>query len=312
MSNTFTPYTAQQVAEVALGLTKGSFRLASVVQRFTEEHYKIGRGNTVFLTVPGALTARSRALGETTTAIVLDSLTETQEPISLDNHAYSAVGLSEYDLSLGLQDFASQVLFPQTDAVADKTEATLEAVLAGIAPTSGITFDEGDPVALFTAGRAALRARGVDLTGNDLVAIVGSTVSDALLASGALDYGKTGNADALRDGSLGSIRGFTAIESGRVAADEVVFMPRNGVYLASRAPEVPIGASFGQKITQDGLSLRYLRDYDTAHTQDRSLVSTFLGAGVMPLYKIERNYTTNAATATEVAGGAVVKVDTSA
>lgn len=321
MTNTFNQYTAQQVAEVAVALTKGTFRLASLVAKYDESNFKEGRGDTVFLNVPGALTAHSRALDDVTNAIVMDSLAEAQEPVKLDVHAYSAVGLSEYDLSLGIESFSAQVLRPQVDAVVDKIEATIEGVLAGITEDAGIAYSAADPIKLFTAGRAALRAKGIDVAAADLVAIVGSNVADDLLDSGALDFDKTGSADALRGGSLGRVRGFETLESGRVAADEVVFMTREAIYLAHRAPAVPAGVAFGQTVNGEGVSLRYLRDYDSAKTQERSIVSTFIGAGVLPLYRVERTqdvgakqgdagFVAGSATVTEVAGGAVVKVNT--
>jgi hypothetical protein len=322
MTNTFTIYSAQQTAEVALGLSKGQFRLASVVTHYDDSSFKEGRGDTVFLSVPGALTAHARALDDVTNTIVLDSLTESQEPVKLDVHAYSAVGLSEYDLSLGLVDFAKQVLMPQVDSVVAKIEATLERVIAGIAADPAITgYDPANPIALFTRGRAALREKGIDPASADLVAIVGSRVVDDLLDSGALDFSKTGAADALRSGSLGRIRGFETIESGSIGETEVIFMTRTALYLAHRAPAVPQGAAFGQTVSNEEISLRYLRDYDPSKTQERSLVSTFVGAGILPLYRVERTedvktkqgeagFVAGSATVTEVPGGAVVKVDT--
>lgn len=316
--NDFNLYTPNDAGGVALALTKLQFRLASVVARYGDDRFKEGRGSTVFLNVPGALTAHSRALDDTTNAIVLDSLTEAQEPVPLDVHSYSAVGLSDYDLSLGLQDFAKQVLVPQVDAVVDKVEATLEGVLAAVTVDAALTYDAAKPVKLFTAGRAALRAKGIDVAAADLVAVVGANLADALLDSGALDFANTGATDALRGGSLGRIRGFETIETGRIGADEVVFMTRDALYLAHRAPASPLGASFAATVRNEGFSLRYLRDYDPSHTQERSLVSTFIGAGVLPLYKVERTpdsmprqgdagFTAGTATVTEVPGGAIVK-----
>ena len=324
LSNNFNPYTAQQIGEVALGLSKREFRLASVVAHYDESSFKEGRGDTVFLSVPGALTAHGRALDDTTNTIVLDSLTESQAPVSLDVHCYSAVGVSEYDLSLGILDFTKQVLLPQVDSVVAKIEATLEKVIAGIVADASITgYDSTNPIALFTQGRAALRAKGIDPASADLVAIVGSRVVDDLLDSGALDFSKTGASDALRDGRLGRIRGFETIESGSIGDTEVIFMTRTALYLAHRAPAVPQGAAFGQTVSNEDISLRYLRDYDPSKTQERSLVSTFVGAGVLPLYRVERTedvkatqgeagFVAGSATVTEVPGGAVVKVDTSA
>lgn len=321
--NEFNLYTPQQIAEVAVSLTKGRMPLSSVVTRYGDKEFKDGRGKTVFLNVPGALVAHGRALDDTTTAIVLDSLKESQEPISLDVHAYSALGLSEQDLTLDLVDFGKQVLKPQVDAVIDKTEATVEKVLATVAVDESIAYTAGSPIKLFTAGRAALRARGIDVAASDLVAIVGANTADALLDSGALDFDKTGAADALRNGSLGRLRGFETIESGRIGDDEVIFMTRSALFLAHRAPATPYGAAFGQTVTTESFSLRYLRDYDPMHTQERSLVSTFLDAGVLPLYTVTRTqdskpkqgdsgFTAGTATVTEVPGGAVVKASIAA
>lgn len=314
-------YTAAQVAEVAIALANDSFRLASVVTRYGENEFRPGRGDTVYLSVPGALTAHARLLDDVTNAIILDSLTESQEPVKLGTHCYSAVPLSEADMSLNITDFGKQVLAPQSDAVVDKVESAIENVLSAVTPTTA-TYDPTAPVKVFTAGRAELRSRGIDLAAADLVALVGANVVDDLLESGELDFQKTGSPDALRNGSLGRIRGFETIETGRVGDDEVILFPRSALYLAHRAPVVPEGASFGQTLNRDGFSLRYLRDYDPIHTVDRSVVSTFVGAGVLPLYRVERTqdtgtqgdagFTAGSATVTEVPGGAVVKIDTAA
>ena len=323
MSNHFNLYTPENVGAVAVGLVNARLKLATVVGHYGPNDFKEGRGDTVFLNVPGALTAHSRTLDDTTNAIVIDSLTESQEPIQLDTHAYSAIGLSERDLALNLMDFSSQVLMPQTDAVADKIENAIERVLAGVAPTvMPSAYSSSAPVKTFTAGRAALRARGIDVADANLVAIVGSAVADNLLDSGDLDYAKTGAADALRSGSLGRIRGFETIESGRIGEDEIIFMTRAGIYLAHRAPAVSPGVAYGAISQADGMSLRYIRDYDSTYTKDRSVVSTFVGFGILPLYRVERtqdagtqgdsSYTAGSATITPVPGGAVVKFDTAA
>ncbi|WIE76548.1 P22 phage major capsid protein family protein [Curtobacterium sp. MCSS17_007] len=325
MANSFNPnYDARQIAEVAMALYRDNARLASLVAVYDESKFQTGNGNTVYLTVPGALTAHSRGLDDVTNAIVLDAINETREPITLDVHAYSAVALSEADLSLEIGDFSAQVLAPQVDAVSDKIETAVANVIAGIDPEDGVSFNASNPVTLFTKGRSILRARGVDVAAEDLVAIVGSNVADALLDSGMLDYQATGTEDSLRTGALGTIRGFQTVESGRVDDDEVVFMTASGIALAVRAPEVPAGAPFGA-LVQDpntGMSLRYLRDYDVNTTRDRSLVSTFVGAQVAPLYRVDRTqdtgkqgdngFTAGTAAVTRVAGGAVAKVSIAA
>lgn len=306
-------YTAAEIAAVAVAMAEPDWHLFSTVSRYFEGDFAPGGGNKVLIPVPSAAIARDRDLDDVTTSIVMDSLTETNETATLATHAYSAIGLSEEDLSLNLKDFARQVLSPQMDAIVDRVEKAVADVLNGVAEDTAITYNAASPVKAFTALRRALRARGVDTAaGEQMFAIVGSDVADDLLDSGALDFSQTGSADALRGGKIGNVRGFTVLESGRIGASEIVAYPKHGVYAAIKAPAVPDGASFGKRVTSNGFDLRYLRDYLADKTQDRSIVSTFLGAGVMPAYEITRDYTAKTAAVTEVTGGHVVRVDTAA
>ncbi|MEX8057404.1 P22 phage major capsid protein family protein [Microbacterium sp. 16-032] len=317
MANTFQTDTVA-VADVAIRLALGAFHLAEVAQRFDSSDFVAGRGDTVYLTVPGALTAHGRTLDDVTTAIISERLSELREPIKLATHDYSAVTLSEADLSLNLVDLGKQVILPQADAVAAKVERALADVIAGITADAAIKFDAAKPVSLFTKGRAALRAKGINVTGEPLVALVGSTVYDALLDSGALDAEKLGgDASALTKGAVGNLRGFEVIESASGAPDEVVFLTKRGsLYLANRAPEVPSGVT-GNKSTREGFELRTIQDYDATYTAQRSVLSTFVGAGILPAYKATRTedvavqgdegFVAGSVTLTPIPGGATVK-----
>lgn len=309
MANTL--YTADQVAAVAVVMAAEDLVLAPTFSVALEGDFQPGGGNRVLLKVPAALIARDRDLADKTSAIVVDELTEATVPVSLDTHALSAVGLSEEDLSLNLSDFSRQVLRPQMDAVVDRVEKAAADVLLSVAEDGSIAYDAAAPVKTFTALRRALRAKGTDTATASLVAVVGSDIADDLLDSGALDFEKTGNAEALRNGVIGRVRGFDVVESGRIPADEIIAYPKTGMWLAVKAPAVPVGAAFGEKVTDRGFSLRYLRDYDADRTQDRSIVSTFVGGAVMPAYKVTRNYATGAVSVTAQPGGHVVRVATS-
>ncbi|MDQ2826656.1 MAG: hypothetical protein M3Y04_06830, partial [Actinomycetota bacterium] len=294
-----------------LGLALQGFRLASVVTRYGPNEFQAGRGATVKLTIPSALIARDRGIDDKATAIVVDDLKESTYDVNLDVHAYSAVSLSEGDMSLHLEDAARQVLVPQVDAVVDYIENALALALAGVTADAAITFDPANPVKVFTAARGALRAKGLDIaSAGTMTAVVGGNVADALLDSGALDFQATGTAAALRDGQLGSIRGFDVMESSRVGADDLFAFPKSGVSLAARAPEVPMGAAYGAKVNKDSFDLRVLADYDASRTNDRHIVSTFVGAAIAPAYRVVRDYTAGTATALEVACCFIVRVVT--
>jgi hypothetical protein len=309
MANDF--YTAEQAAKVAVSLAVQDSYLGALVARDFEDDLLGGggKGRTVNVRIPAALIARSRGIDETQAAIVLDSLSERTVPVTLGEHAYNAIGLSEGDMSLDLENFSTQVLAPQVAAVVDYIEELVAEKLRSIPLDTSIGYDSSDPVKTFTKIRALLRKRGVVPSG--LNVIVGTNVyADLLDAKAITDASQSGSTAALREGNVGNLRGFTVAESTRVGDDEIVAFHKSAFTLAVRAPKTPEGASFGQSVSSGGYSLRYLRDYDVMHTVDRSLVSTFAGIATMPLYKVERDYDTDTAKVVEVAGGAAFRMVT--
>lgn len=311
MPNDF--YTAEQAAQVSVSLAGKDAYLSALVNRnFLDNVFQGGgKGRTVNVRVPSALIARSRGIDDVTTALVLDELAEKTFGITLGEHVYSAVGLSEGDLNLNIADFSKQVLAPQMDAVVDFIETEVADALGSIAgPQAGedaLAFDPTKPVKVFTGIRKVLRDRG--LPTSNLNVVVGTEVYAALLDADAItDAGQSGTTDALREGNVGRLRGFTIVESNRVEEDEIIGFHRDAIVLATRAPAVPSGASFGAVQSSGGYSLRYLRDYDAMHTQDRSIISTFAGVQTAPVYRVVRDYEAKTATVEEVPGGGAIRI----
>lgn len=306
MANDF--YTPDQVAKVAVAMAVEDSYLGALVSRnFADDLLGGGgKGRTVNVKVPAALIARTRGIDDVTTNIILDQLAETTVPVTLGEHAYNAVGLSEGEMNLDLTSFAEQVLSPQVAAVVDYIEELVADALKAITLDTSIGWDAANPVPTFTAIRAHLRKNGVPQTGLNVV--VGTNVYAALLDANAItDASASGSTEALREGNVGKIRGFNIAESTRVGDDEIIAFHKDAFTLAVRAPQVPVG-QWGQSVSAGGYSLRYLRDYDVTKTLTRSMVSTFVGVAELPLYKVERDYTANTATVSEVAGGATFRM----
>jgi hypothetical protein len=315
MANTF--YNAPQVARTAVALAVEDSYLGATISRNYENDLLGGGGKdlTVNVRVPSALIARERGIDDITNAIVLDSLTESTIPVTLGTHAYSAVALSEGDLSLHLESFAAQVLAPQVAAVVDDVEhAVSAALLAADGAQTGETlptYSAADPVAFFIGLRKLLRDRGVPVAGLNVA--VGTQVFADLLASSKLqDAAASGSTAALREGQVGRVQGFQIVESTRLDENDVIAYHSDAFTLAVRAPIVPSGVSFGASESSNGYSLRYIRDYDASVLKDRSIVSTFAGVAAMPLYKVTRDYTAKTASVVEVPGGAAVHVNVAA
>jgi hypothetical protein len=312
MANAF--YTAEQAAIVAAKLVNSDSFLSALVSRnFQDDLLGGGKGGKpIQIKIPTTLIARSRAVDDVTSSIILDEISEQTKTLNLSRaHDYSAVGLSEADLTLNLTDFSGQVLKPQAEAIVDSLEHKVATALLGVEVTDdlGVTFDPADPIPYFTAIRKRLRENGV--AQNGLNVIVGTDVYAALLDAKAItDVSESGSTDALREGGVGRIRGFNVVESLRVDSGEILAFHKDAVTLATRAPVKPEGASFGATVSEAGYSLRYLRDYDANHTQDRSIVSTFSAVGILPTYKIERDYATRTVAVNELENGGVLHLAT--
>lgn len=312
MANTF-EYDAPQVAVVAAKLVKEDGYLSALVSKNYEQEF-MGEGTAgrpIKIDIPTTLIARSRDIDDVTSNIVLDEITEDSEIVSLGKAMdYSAVPLSEADLAFNLEDFGKQVLAPQTAAVADAIEHKLSSALLAIPRPEAFTavYDPANPVKYLTALRKHLRDNGVPQDGISLA--VGTGIfADFLDAKAITDVSESGSTAALREGQVGKVRGFTIVESTRLDDMELTAFHRDAVTLVTRAPAVPAGASFGAQVSAGGYSLRYLRDYDANKTVDRSIVAAFSGVGILPTFKIERNYETRQVTVDKIENGGVVHIE---
>jgi hypothetical protein len=284
---------------------------ALVSRNFANDLMAGGKGGApIALSIPTTLIARERDIDDVETNIIMDSILEEQETLNLDRvHDYSAVPLSEADMTLNMKDFSGQVLKPQAEAIVDSLEHKLATKLLGVAVKTIGGYDPANPTAYFTRIRKFLRKNGVSPSGLNMV--VGTEVYANLLDAKAIeDVSQSGSTAALREAGVGKVRGFTITENTRVPDTEILAFHKDAVTLATRAPVVPAGASFGATVSEKGFSLRYLRDYIADKTVDRSLVSTFSGVAILPTYKIERDYETRKVTRTKLEDGGILHLDT--
>lgn len=308
-------YDAAQVAVVSAKLLAEDAYLSALVSHdYQDEFLAPGTaGRPIKIKFPTILLPRERDINDVTTSLQMDAIVEAGTTLNLDKKmVYSLVPLSEEDLNLNLQDISRQIIKPQAAGIADDIEHRLATKLLAVPADAGVTaattpYDRANPVKFYSALRKVLRDRGIPQDSLNLVVGTGLYL-DLLNAKALQDASQSGSTAALREGSVGRVAGFTVVESTRLGEDELLAFHKQSVTLVTRAPAVPSGASFGQTVNEGGYSIRYMRDYDADKTVDRSILSTFVGVGILPTFKRKIDRATRAVTYEEVANGGIIHV----
>lgn len=279
MANTFLK--AETIARTALGLLQREIVLPRLVWSFGQADFRGAKDDTITLRLPAVLTARDYEWRTRNAAITIDDLTETGVDVSLDTHPYSAVAITDEQLTLDIVSFGEQVLQPQVRAVAERLEGLIATTLAGatVPAAADLTHTIGTDDAFETAvdARAVLNSQNVPMAGRFL--LLGSALEADFLKSDHLSLvDQSGSDSALRDGTLGRIAGFTVVTSNAIDPDAGFAGHQTAVAFGNVAPVVPDGAVAGASETYAGLAMRWIRDYDPNYLRDRSVVSAFAGA----------------------------------
>lgn len=280
---------AERIAAQALGLLEREIVIPSLVWRNAGGDFAGAAGDTITIRVPARTTARTRVLrgarpadgsSEGTGIITMDVLTETSVDVTLDTDVYSAVPITDEELTLDISDFGAQIAEPQVRAIAEGIENATVAEMTG-APFHpdhrlSVASATAEPYDALVDARVLLNKANVPM--NDRALVVGSDWEGFILKSDELhQVDKAGSDSALRDATLGRIAGFNAVVSNALPSDIAIAFHRTAFILGMRAPAIPTGATFGASRSAFGLSMRWIRDYDFRNVQDRSLFDTYIG-----------------------------------
>lgn len=301
MPNTFLK--ATQIAQMTVGLLYRDLTVAGTVwtDAVNPGEFTGAFNDTVTMRVPARRTARTRTL-RAGTAIVNDTSTEFGVDVKLDTDVYNGAPITDEDLSLSITDFGAQILQPQTRAVAEGLEDKIADTIEGATYQAGMTVDADnaefdddlnntDWYKVFTRSRKLLNQKNVPPT--QRFALVGTDVEEQILNSDRLvRFDNIGEEapQALRNSVIGTLAGFVIVPSNSIDPGGAYAYHRTAFVMATRAPLVPRGVAFGT--TQNlggggstgyfnGVSARWIMDYDYTNTTDRSLVNSWVGTAVV-------------------------------
>lgn len=291
MANTFVK--SQKITAMALGLLQREIILPSLVWTdATKPSDWVGNaGDTVSIRVPARTTARTRTLrgarpsaSEGDGIITMDNLVETKVDVTLDQAIYSAVPTTDEEETLDIISYGDQILTPMVRAVAEGAENKIAKVMQNATYAHTATISAADTFPGFVDARRYLNDEHVPMS--DRIVVVGSGIEAALLKDPQFRRydasGDSGAGSALRDATIGRIAGFPqVVVSLALDPDEGYAFHRTAYSAVMVAPKVPSGASYGSTLSKNGLSLRWIKDYDFRNAQDRSMVDLYMGCSAI-------------------------------
>lgn len=279
MANTF--LTAKQISRLAVALLNRSIVLPNTVSKIPGAEYGGPNGGTVTVMVPTPLAAREQVTPGT--QITWDDVAETPVDVAV-KHLYSAVKVTDEDLTLKLADYGRQVGMNQVQAVARKAEDQIAAAMNALAADASFasTATDADTEAWILAARQALSEADVP-AGDRWFAVSPDIATRVLSVDNFTRADLSGSDTALREGTLGRIYGFTFVESNALTPGTAVAYHRSGFTWAN-FPPTGVSSQDGVDIataTEGGVSLRTAIQWLPDFLSKGSVVQTFAGAAVV-------------------------------
>lgn len=104
----------------------------------------------------------------------------------------------------------------------------------------------------------------------------------------ALNVGDSRAEDAVGEATIGRLLGFNVVRVSDLGPEEAIATTRDGFVLAQAAPVPPQSAPLKGTVNAGGFGLRYVRDYDMLHMEERAFVDTW--CGTRPVYDFLTGY----------------------
>ncbi|WP_137771812.1 MULTISPECIES: P22 phage major capsid protein family protein [unclassified Microbacterium] len=272
---------AEKIAGVALGILQRTIVLPNLFSnRYGIADFKGAKGDVVNVKRPAILVAQDAGFRDRN-PIVYQDLVQSRIQVKLSRYPIVPVQLSDEELTLDIENYSQDVTVPQVRALVEDFENTIADTLGAATFVHEVNYTPGaDPRKIAIQARKLLNDSNVPANGRYW--IVGSEVSAEIASfDKLLDVDTAGLPEAVREGVVGRLAGFTIVESNALDGDESYFVHNSALALAYVAPAAPKGATSSAIAIEGGLSVRQLFDYDSDTLHDRSILGVFTGGSVV-------------------------------
>ena len=279
----------EKLSALSVGMIEQELIIPNLFRRTTLDEFKGAKGDAVNYKVEGVLPGHlykfraDRDVANTGAEphegkIKFDVYSERTIQIAMAGRAYNAIHLTDEQYDFDELRWAN-LLRPQAKAVARMLNRAAVAELVNAAFAVTIGNAEGDLRGALIEARKVLNRFGVSQ--EERILLVGSDFEAALLQDPTLVFAQNvgdSRADtALGSATLGRLLGFTVVVDQTLPADEAIATVPDAMVFANAAPYVPNSVGFGSTTSFEGISLRWMRDYDPEVFRDRSVVDTYYG-----------------------------------
>lgn len=264
--------------------------LPNVFQKESFDAYKGTEGDSVTIRVEGVLPWRTYPWrNDRSQPIEFDRYSERKYSVSLAGQKYSAVQLTDEQYNMDFNGW-SKLVVKQGEAVGRGLQWECGQYLTSqdnYDITVGVSDSDID------AGLRRLRrvARGIHMPGwENATLLVGADFEEAILADSRLGLasavGDQIASTALREATIGRLRGMNVVVSEAIADDEAVLVGQGGFVMANAAPVVPQSVKFGATGSHNGFSTQLIQQYNGHYRMDESVLTTWFGFRTVkdPLY----------------------------
>jgi hypothetical protein len=277
----------EKLVAAAVGMLEQELVIPNLFTRTGVDEYKGAENDTINMKVEGVLPFRNyewRSGSTTSTTpgtragIVFDQYNERKIAVTFGGNVYSAVKATDEQMDFDIKQW-SDLLRPQAKAVARGLNRKCISVLTSQAYNVTIGNAERNLRGALVEARRVLNAFNVPSGARYM--LVGSDFEAALLNDDKLtlaqNVGDSAAESAFRSATLGSRYGFTFVTDQSIPSDTAYAFASSAFVLATAAPSVPQSVPYGATISFEGYGLRWVRDYDSEHMQDRSVVNCYAG-----------------------------------
>lgn len=238
--------------------------------------------DTVTIRIPHPTVAHTRQLRATGAArnMTASDLTETAVDVRLTDVVYNLINLTDEERELDVRSFGVDVLPRQVRAVSEQLEYGIGFTIEQ-APYQNVNLIAADQVWNgVIAARRFLNDQKVPREGR--VLLVGHAIEEVLLLDDRFTrYDSAGQdgANRLIEAKIGRLAGYDVVVVDTIPHGAAFLFHPTAFCMVSRAPGAPFSNAVATAATmsQNGVALRWLGDYDSTATTDRSLVDTWVG-----------------------------------